>query len=112
MSNPFEGFKWQLVHRLDLRRNRVTGEPLASLTLRSHVRPLSSSSVVPAKGSGRSETVTGPSAPLSRNQHKRSQSTGTAGETDGAPDPALLTARILRASDELGDASAAATRAH
>src|SRR5687768_7350950 len=33
MSNPFEGFKWQLVHRLDLRRNRVTGEPLASLTL-------------------------------------------------------------------------------
>jgi hypothetical protein len=50
MRNPFEGFKWQLVHRLDLRRNRLTGDPLASLTLRSHVRPLSSSSVVPAKG--------------------------------------------------------------
>jgi hypothetical protein len=50
MRNPFEGFKWQLVHRLDLRRNCLTGDPLASLTLRSHVRPLSSSSVVPAKG--------------------------------------------------------------
>src|SRR5688572_17778730 len=35
MRNPFEGFKWQLVHRLDLRRNHVTGEPLAALTLRS-----------------------------------------------------------------------------
>ena len=50
MRNPFEGFKWQLVHRIDLSRNHVTGEPLASLTLRSPVRPLSSRSVVPAKG--------------------------------------------------------------
>ena len=50
MSKTFERFKRQLVHQLDLRRNCVTGEPLASLTLRSHDRPLSSGSVVPAKG--------------------------------------------------------------
>jgi hypothetical protein len=47
MRNPLEKFKWQLVHELDLRRNRVTGEALASLTLRPDVRPLFSSSVVP-----------------------------------------------------------------